>query len=177
MAMLLQSMEKRHKVKPVLWGIVGLLAFQLIIHHINWERNLSKIPAVPQGSALVFYEELDMPMDINDIDATEEYICLSYGGLNAVAVYTWEGEYRFSLSIPGASNGVQRIRCMDGLLYVHDQAGYEMVFNGPALIHVYSPDEKPHVGGWFDADNSPVYISHGKIRSRDGEYIMDVPGR
>ena len=165
----------RYKVRLVLWGCVFLLAYQVTIHNINWEVNFKKVPAVSPGTARVFYEEIGVPGDINDIDATEDFIYLSYGTLGVVAVYNWQGEHQYSIAVFATGKGGLKIRCMDNLLYVHDYAKYEMVFEGSKLLNVLSPNEKNHVMGWFAESTSPVYIKNGKIFSNNGEYIMEVP--
>ena len=165
----------RYKVRLVLWGCVFLLVYQICINHINWEANRKKVPAVSPGMARVFYEEIGIPEDINDIDATEDAIYLSYGTLGVVAVYNWKGEYQYSIAVYATGNGGLKIRCMNNLLYVHDYARYELVFDGSKLTRVLAPNDKEHVMGWFAESTSSVYIKNDKIFSNNGEYIMDVP--
>lgn len=127
---------------------------------------------------VVFYEEMSPKMRISNIDATDDFIYFAYSTYGIVAVYDWNGLYQYSLAFFSHTNGSLGMRLDNGLLYVHDNEGYEFIFSGNELIQKLPPAERIHTIGWFHSKaNIPVYAASGQLYSQSGEFIMALPGK
>lgn len=115
---------------------------------------------------------------ISSIDVTEDCIYIAYSTHGVVAAYDWDGVYKYSIAFFSDANGTLGMRCEDGLLYVCDYAGYELVFSGAEQIAVSDPSQRSHVIAWFhESKELPLIIQDGKIYSDTGSFIMPLPGK
>lgn len=152
----------------------------LVKSNYEWHQNEDKIPAVSRGTYRVFSAELSDTMQINEVDATEQYIYILYSGLGVVAVYDWTGEYQYSMSFFTNTNGVMQMRCVDGLLYISDRENYEYVFSKDDLVCQYEPSDKTHIHteGWFNKTATQRFVvEDNSLYTQSGDYVMDLPGR
>lgn len=173
-------MEREKKlfiIKLMALAAFVLTAFRYVNNTIAMNQNAAKIPVAARGSYVVFRNELNRSAQITQVDVTEEYIYFAYSADDVVAVYDWNGNYQYSFSFFGDTNGGLSIRCHDGLLYVQDRLHNEYLFQGEALVTKYDATESTYSYGWHHETRyvSIRYDNH-KVYDLEGNYIMDLPG-
>lgn len=165
-------------IKAILMTGICIVSLVYFRGSISWNKNVSKIPPVGVGKYAVFYEEMDKTMLIKSIASNEQYIYFAYSNPGVVAVYDWNGKHCCSYAFYKGTNGSLGIRCDEGMLYVHDYAGYEFVFSGIDNIAVYDPENRLHLAGWFfTPDGCEVVVDNHNVYDLCGNYIMSLPGR
>ena len=166
------------KMRAFLVFLIALVAILHFSNQIEWHESTKDIPRVSQGQATLFDGEMGKGMLITSIDATKEYIYVAYASPGVVAVYDWEGTYQYSIAFYSDTNGTLRMRCKDGLLFVHDYAGFELVFSGREQLSVLPPSEVSHAVVWFTSERDiPLVIRNGMLYEDSGRFIMHLPGR
>lgn len=171
--------RKQYVFKLILMLVAVITSGRIVMSNYEWQQNEDKIPAVSPGKYVVFCNEMSNTMKISKIDATEQYICYLYPGLDVVAIYDWAGVYQFSLAFFRANNGVMQIRCEDDLLYISDRETYEYVFHGDKLLCKYEPTDttNTHPMGWFNQKTEPSFVvEKNMLYSASGNVIMELPG-
>lgn len=166
------------KMRAILAFLMVLVAIRLFFHITEWHENTKGIPRPSQGQAILFEGEMGKGMLITSIDATKENIYVAYASPGVVAVYDWDGKYQYSIAFYNGPNGTLGMRCENGLLFVHDYAGFELIFSGRELLSVMTPSEATHAVIWFTTGNDvPITIRDGMLYDDFGKFIMYLPGR
>ena len=172
---------KIYKISHIKIVLIMLFAITMGLHIADmteFNEIAAKIPRVSQGQSCVFTGEMGRGARISAIDATEECIYFAYSTHGVVAVYGWDGVYKYSIAFFSDSNGTLGMRCENGLLYVCDYAGHELVFSGEEQIAVSNPSQRSHLIAWFhETKELPLVIQGGKIYTNTGSLIMQLPGK
>ena len=170
-------MQHKNSYKIIIKCMWILVAAILFMEMGTFLRHEKEIPTVSPGKAAVFYREMPDIQPIKKVDATDTYIFFAYHTDAAIAVYSMDGQYQYSLAFHKGSNGTMEMRCEDNLLYVKDYAGYELILDGTEVQAVFAPKEAEHSTAWFQQKSERVSCQNGRIYSSDGVCLMDAPGK
>lgn len=170
-------MKHTNSYKIIIKCMYILVAAILFMEMGTLLRHEKEIPTVSPGNVAVFYTEMPGIQPIKKVDATDTYIFFAYHTDAAIAVYTMDGQYQYSLAFHKGSNGTMEMRCENNLLYVKDYSGYELILDGAEVQAIYVPEEAEHSTAWFQQESNNVFCRNNRILTADGVCLMDVPGK
>ena len=109
-------------------------------------------------------------------DATADHIFFSYSQDNCVDVYSYTGEFCFTIYLPEYPKSVVMLRCTHDRVYIRDKTDHVYVYAGSSQVEDFSKAQAEMMGydyRWFQDNAQEICVAV----SRDVITLKDEKGR